>query len=67
MNLLVIEDDAVLGKALQRGLLEAGHECSWIRNGQAGLDAALGQQYDALVLDLMLPDLSGIEIGRAHV
>lgn len=62
MNLLVVEDDAVLGKALHRGLLEAGHECTWIRSGQAGLEAALGQQYDALVLDLMLPDRPGLEV-----
>lgn len=62
MNLLIVEDDAVLGKALQQGLSEAGYECTWVRNGQKGRDLALSQQYDAVVLDLMLPDLSGIEV-----
>ena len=32
MDLLVIEDDAILGKAVQRGLLEAGHQCEWVRS-----------------------------------
>jgi two-component system OmpR family response regulator len=62
MELLVIEDDAVLGKALRKGLEEAGHQCKWIRSGRKGLESALGQQFDAVVLDLMLPDLSGIEV-----
>jgi two-component system OmpR family response regulator/two-component system copper resistance phosphate regulon response regulator CusR len=64
MNLLVVEDDAVLGKALQQGLTEAGYECTWVRNGQKGRDLALGQQFDAVVLDLMLPDVNGMEVLR---
>jgi len=62
MNVLVIEDDAVLGKALQKGLLEAGHACTWQRSGARGLEEARSQQFDALVLDLMLPDLAGLEL-----
>lgn len=62
MRLLVIEDDAVLGKALERGLTEAGHECHWVRNGRKGLDGAMSGQYDVVVLDLMLPDMRGLEI-----
>ena len=62
MHLLVIEDDSVLGKALQRGLTDAGHECEWSRNGQKGLHEALTQRFDAIVLDLLLPDLGGSEI-----
>jgi two-component system OmpR family response regulator/two-component system copper resistance phosphate regulon response regulator CusR len=62
MNLLVVEDDSVLGKALQRGLNEAGHQCEWVRNGRKGLEEARSQRFDAIVLDLMLPDLPGLEI-----
>ena len=62
MDLLVIEDDAVLGKAVQRGLLEAGHQCEWVRSGQKGFEEAQSQKFDVIVLDLMLPDLSGIEV-----
>ena len=64
MHLLVVEDDVVLGKALQRGLSEAGFECTWLRNGRKGLEAAGGQQFDAVVLDLMLPDLPGLDVLR---
>lgn len=65
MNLLVIEDDPVLGKALQKGLNEAGHECEWVRNGRKGLEEARTQRFDAVVLDLMLPDLPGLEIMKS--
>ena len=65
MNLLLVEDDSVLGKAISRGLTEAGHECTWERSGRRGLDQAASQQFDAVVLDLMLPDLSGQEVLAA--
>lgn len=62
MNFLVIEDDQVLGKALQKGLEEAGHFCQWCRQGSAGLEQGLSQQYDAIVLDLLLPDVPGLDV-----
>lgn len=63
--MLVIEDDPVLGKAVQRGLEEGGHCCTWIRNGRRGLEQAQAQKYDVIVLDLMLPDLGGLDLLRA--
>ena len=65
MNLLLVEDDSVLGKAISRGLTEAGHGCHWERSGRRGLEQATSQQFDALILDLMLPDLSGQEVLAA--
>jgi two-component system OmpR family response regulator/two-component system copper resistance phosphate regulon response regulator CusR len=64
MNLLVVEDDQALGDALLRGLREAGHGCHWARSGQRGFEEAISQKFDALVLDLMLPDLPGMEVMR---
>jgi two-component system OmpR family response regulator len=64
MELLIVEDDHALGKALHRGLSEAGHACHWVRNGQRGYDEAVSQKFDAVVLDLMLPDLPGMEVLR---
>ncbi len=64
MNLLLIEDDNVLGQAIHRGLCEAGHTCQWVRSGQRGLEQATSQKFDAVVLDLMLPDLPGKEVMR---
>jgi two-component system OmpR family response regulator/two-component system copper resistance phosphate regulon response regulator CusR len=65
VDVLVIEDDHVLGKALQRGLEETNHHCTWVRNGFEGLSLAASQRADAIVLDLKLPDVSGLEILRS--
>ncbi len=64
MEVLIVEDDAKLGKALEQGLRENRHECTWIRNGRQGLESARGQKFDVLILDLMLPDVAGLEILR---
>ena len=55
MELLVIEDDPVIGKLLRKGLIEAGHGCVWAKEGERGLELAAGQQFDAIILDMMLP------------
>lgn len=65
MDLLIVEDDAVLGKTVQRGLVEAGHQCEWVRSGQRGLEEALSQQFEVIILDLLLPDLPGIEVLKS--
>ena len=64
MELLLVEDDAVLGKAVQRGLHEAGHNCSWARSGAGGYELASSHQFDVVILDIMLPDLSGLDVLR---
>jgi len=65
MELLLIEDDTALGKAIQKGLTEAGHRCQWVQSGKHGLDEAVSQKFDAVILDLMLPDLPGQEVMRS--
>lgn len=62
MQILVVEDEQTLGRAVQRGLSDAGHVCQWTKNGARGLEEALTQRYDAVVLDLMLPELPGSEV-----
>ena len=64
MEVLVVEDDEVLGKALRRGLEDAGHRCTWTKSGEKGLQEATRQKCDAILLDLMLPDRSGLDILR---
>jgi two-component system, OmpR family, response regulator len=64
MDLLIVEDDSALGKALHQGLTEAGHECRWARNGLRGFEEAITQKFDAVILDLMLPDLPGKEVMK---
>ena len=64
MRLLVVEDDALLGDAVQSGLRQAGHAADWVRDGIAA-DAALdAEAYAAVVLDLGLPKRSGLEVLR---
>ena len=60
MNVLIVEDDMVLGKALLTGLLEAGHECVWTQNGLDAVQLVKAGTFDIAVLDLMLPDLPGL-------
>jgi two-component system OmpR family response regulator len=62
LNVLVVEDDPVIGKALRQGFVESGCECVWAKDGVRGLELATGQQCDCIVLDLMLPNLPGIEV-----
>ena len=65
MNILLIEDDESLGKALRMGLTEAGHSCQWVKNASRGEELALQQQAEVIVLDLMLPDASGLDVLRS--
>ena len=61
-EILVVEDDPGIGKAVQKGLSEAGHECTWVKDGKEGLQQAMSQKYDVVVLDLLLPGESGMTI-----
>src|SRR4030081_2637834 len=62
MDILVVEDDPVIGKAVQKGLSEAGHECTWVKDGKEGLELAMSQKHDVVVLDLLLPGESGLSL-----
>jgi DNA-binding response OmpR family regulator len=64
MNVLVVEDDPVIGKSLSKGLIEAGHNCVWVKDGKHGLEHSLSQRFDAIVLDLLLPSVPGLEVLR---
>jgi two-component system OmpR family response regulator/two-component system copper resistance phosphate regulon response regulator CusR len=62
LEILVVEDDPVIGKAVQKGLTEAGHDCTWVKDGKEGLQQALSQKQDVIVLDLLLPGESGLNL-----
>lgn len=65
MRLLIVEDEAKAGEYLQRGLTEAGFVVDWVNNGPDGLHVATSQQYDLIVLDVMLPGMDGWQVVSA--
>lgn len=62
MKVLVIEDSERLGRALQEGLRRSGFVIDLAADGQAGLAFAEINEYDLIVLDLMLPKLDGLSV-----
>ncbi|MDG4786256.1 response regulator transcription factor [Micromonospora sp. WMMD1102] len=64
MRLLVVEDEARLASALQRGLAAEGFVVDVAGTGPEGLDLARHGGYDAMILDVMLPGLSGYRVVR---
>src|SRR3954453_15960837 len=62
MRLLVVEDEARLARALRRGLTADGFTVDVVPDGLSGLSAARDGEYDAVLLDVMLPGLSGYEV-----
>ncbi|MBH0056020.1 heavy metal response regulator transcription factor [Pseudoalteromonas sp. SWXJZ94C] len=62
MRLLVVEDEAKTGDYLKQGLSEAGFQVSLARNGLDGHHLAMTELFDVIILDVMLPDVSGWKI-----
>lgn len=65
MRILVVEDDRSLADLVRRGLTHEGHVIDVSHEGNEGLERAETRGYDALVLDVMLPGLDGLEIARS--
>ena len=63
-NVVVIEDEPGIVDFIERGLTAGGFTVSAARDGETGLELALGERVDLVVLDLMLPRRSGTEILR---
>jgi DNA-binding response OmpR family regulator len=61
---LVIEDEPSMGELLRRGLEEENHTVTLARDGLEGIQVAETCAIDAIVLDVMMPELSGIEVAR---
>lgn len=62
MRVLVVEDDLRVARLLERSLKEDGHAVVVSHDGREGLDLVLGNEFDAVVLDAMLPTVDGFEI-----
>ena len=62
MRILIIEDDTQTAKFIKKGLSESGFNVDHASEGDAGLDLAMSNEYDALIIDRMLPKLDGLAI-----
>ncbi len=60
MRILLVEDNEDLGEAIEKRLRSAGHSVEWVKDGAQVVPAAEGDQFDAVALDLMLPNRDGI-------
>ncbi len=65
MRILVIEDDKKTADYIVKGLSECGYTTNWVADGREGLHEATGGDYDALIVDRMLPGLDGLAIVKA--
>jgi len=63
-NVLVVEDDKSIADLLEIHLKDLGCKVTKVLDGEAGLKEALTENYDFIVLDLMLPKLDGLEICK---
>ena len=61
-NVLCIEDEQFISELYSRALQKAGYEVTVIADGLKGLEAAKTNQYDIILLDIMVPSITGIEL-----
>lgn len=65
MRVLIVEDDPMLGSALNRGIGQAGYQSTLAGSGEAGLDMVKDGAFDVMILDLNLPKMACAELLQA--
>jgi two-component system OmpR family response regulator len=64
MKILLVEDDAMIGEALLYSLNKMHYAVDWVKDGDSALLSAKTQHYDAILLDLGLPKVDGVDVLR---
>lgn len=62
MRVLLVEDDTMIGEAVQNSLKDASYATDWVRDGSEALSSLACQHYDLVLLDLGLPGQDGLEV-----
>src|ERR687885_1903924 len=64
MQVLLVEDDPRIARVVERALTDVGHHVEVARDGLEGLTSAERGVHDLLILDVMLPEMDGIDVAR---
>jgi two-component system sensor histidine kinase RpfC len=64
LSILIVEDNPTNRKVLQKILERAGHHCTLAQDGEEGIDIIATQQFDAMVIDMNMPKVSGLDVVR---
>ena len=64
MRILIVEDEQRLARLLRKNLMEEGHAADIANSGEEALDWVTTVEYDAIILDVMLPGMNGIAVCR---
>jgi two-component system OmpR family response regulator len=64
MRILLVEDDSLIGSAVEQALRDAAHAVDWVQDGATALAVAKGSDYALILLDLGLPKKDGVEVLR---
>ncbi len=63
-RILIVEDEAKIARFIELELTHEGYEVEKVADGRSGVEAALGGDYDLILLDVLLPQLNGMEVLR---
>jgi len=63
-RILVVEDDELLGTMVKLNLEQEGHHVLWLRQGEPALSKTRSEESDLVILDIMLPDIDGVEVAK---
>ncbi len=64
MHIAIIEDDPVIARSVRTAVTEAGHQCTWVADGETAIRDQTLLSSDVTVLDLMLPKAGGLDVLR---
>jgi len=64
MKILVVDDEVRIARAIKQGLEQEGYAVDMVHDGEDGYNTAHADEYDAIVLDVMMPEMNGFEVAR---